>query len=220
LRGVLLLKIMLVDDHALIRDMLAEYLGRESSFSVVAVASSAREAVDLARECHPQVVIMDVEMPGMVCFDAAETMLNDDPEIRIVFLSAHAQDHDIEQALRIGAFGYLTKGISPETLVSAVHQVADNRPYFSPDVRDRIIFESTRRLNADAGKSRITTLSPREVQVLRYVGRGLAKKEIAVIMHVNMKTVEKHTGNLMRKVDIHDRVGLARFAICKGISEP
>ena len=215
-----MLKIMLVDDHALVRDMLAEYLKREDSFEVVAVASTANQAIELVREHRPHVLIMDVEMPGMIVFDAAEKIRKIDPETRILFLSAYMQDHYIEQALKVGAFGYLTKGDSPRILVDAVRDVAENRRYFSSEVRDRIVFESARLKRPTNRCSRVSTISPRELQVLRYVARGLAKKEIAGIMHVSMKTVEKHTENLMRKVGIHDRVGLTRFAIREGLSKP
>lgn len=215
-----MLKIMLVDDHALVRDMLAEYLKREDSFEVVAVASTANQAIELVREHRPHVLIMDVEMPGMIVFDAAEKIRKIDPETRILFLSAYMQDHYIEQALKVGAFGYLTKGDSPRILVDAVRDVAENRRYFSSEVRDRIVFESARLKRPTNRCSRVSTISPRELQVLRYVARGLAKKEIAGIMHVSMKTVEKHTENLMRKVAIHDRVGLTRFAIREGLSRP
>ncbi len=213
------IKILLVDDHALVREMLCERLQREPSFVIVGTASNADEAVAQALKNRPDIVIMDIDMPGLICFDAARTITTAQPEVRLIFLSAFVHDHYIEQALSVGALGYLTKGEPPGRVVAAIREVAANRAHFSDEVQARLVFDSDGTRLARKGKSRASTLTPREIAVLRYVARGLAKKQIAGIMHVGIKTVDKHTENLMRKLDIHDRVELARFAIREGLAE-
>lgn len=215
-----MVKILLADDHALLRGMLSDRLGREIEMEVVGSAETADEAVTLALELHPDIIVLDIDMPGLSCFDAARMMISRQPEVKILFLSAHIHDHYIEQAIKVGAMGYVTKGSSPETVVSAIREVAAGRAYFSEEVQSRILVDSAGPRLAATGTTRISKLTDREMQVLRYIAGGLAKKEIAEIMHVSVNTVDKHSAHLMRKLDIHDRVELARFAIREGLSEP
>jgi DNA-binding NarL/FixJ family response regulator len=214
------IRIILADDHALVREMLCAYLQQNPGFQVVATASSAKEAMQKCVDHQPNVVVMDIDMPGLICFDAARRILSAQPEVKLIFLSAYTHDHYIEQALQVGAVGYLTKSEPPQNVAEAIRSVAEGRAYFSEEVRSRIVFDSNQTRLAPKGRSRGSLLTPREVEVVRYVARGLAKKEIASIMHVSLKTVEKHTDNLMQKLDIHDRVELARFAIREGLAEP
>ncbi len=211
--------IMIVDDHALVRDALGEWLGREPDMSVVARAADADEAVTLAIRLNPRVVLMDIDMPGLACFAAAKTMQSQCPDTRVVFLSAFVHDRHIDSALAAGACGYVTKGEPPEAVVNAVRCVADGDAYFSPEVRDRIVIGSDGATLAEKGRSRLSMLTDREVEILRYVANGLAKKEIAQTVHISVKTVENHCTHLMSKLDIHDRVGLTRFAIREGLAE-
>lgn len=113
----------------------------------------------------------------------------------------------------------MTKGEPPGRVVAAIREVAANKAHFSDEVQARLVFDSDGTRLARKGRPRASTLTPREVEVLRYVAKSLAKKEIAGIMHISPKTVEKHSDNLMRKLDIHDRVELARFAIREGLAE-
>lgn len=215
------LRILLVDDHALVRNMLAQRLEQDAEFTVVGTADNAEQGLAQAIEHQPQVVLMDIDMPGMICFEAAKKISQVLPDVRMIFLSAYTHDHYIDQALKVGAMGYLTKGEPPERVIEAIRDVWNNRAFFSDEVRQRIVLDANEaRLAPDAKITRASTLTPREIEVLRYIARGLAKKEIAGVMHVSVKTVEKHTDNLMHKLDIHDRVDLARFAIREGLAEP
>lgn len=211
--------VLLADDHALLRGMLSDRLSGEPQLEVVATAKTADEAVTLAFELRPNVIVLDIDMPGLSCFDAARMMISRQPEVKILFLSAHVHDHYIEQALKVGAMGYVTKNTSPKTVIEAIHEVAANRAFFSEEVRSRIVVDSAGPRLSQPIKTRISTLTDREMQVLRYIASGLAKKEIAEIMHVSVNTVDKHSAHLMRKLDIHDRVELARFAIREGLCE-
>ena len=211
------MNILLVDDHAVLREALAERLQREASISVVGTASDAAEAIEACRQEQPDVVVMDIDMPGLNCFDAARRILSTQPGIRIVFLSAHTNDNYIEQAIDVGAVGYLTKSEPPDTVIEAVREAAAGRVYFSPEIMSRMVVgDGQVGLASDHG-ARMSTLSQREMEVLQYIAQGHKKKEIAQVMKLSMKTVEKHTENLMRKLDIHDRVQLARFAIREGL---
>lgn len=187
--------------------------------TVVGTAADAETAIDLARRVEPEIILMDIDMPGRSCFDAARTISAAQPDIKFIFLSAFTSDLYIEQALRVGALAYLTKGETPEQLVRAILSVAEGKSYFSQDVRERIVLDSgSARLSATAS-TRTATLTQRELEVLRYISRGLAKKEIAQTMHISVKTVDKHASNLMDKLDVHDRVELTRLAIREGLTE-
>jgi len=213
------IRVLIVDDHELVRAALRERLQREPNLQVVGEAAMAEEAVDEVARCGPDIVLMDIDMPGMTCFSAAEQINRMRPGTRIIFLSAYFHDRYIEQALAVKARGYLTKRESPAAVVAAILQVMAGGAYFSEEVRSRIVVDQKGAKLASDPKSRASTLTARELEVLRYVAHGLAKKEIAKTMHISVKTVDRHSANLMKKLDIHDRVELTRFAIREGLAE-
>ncbi len=213
------ISVLLVDDHALVRESLGQWLRAEDGITVVASVGSADEAIQEALRFKPDVVLMDIDMPGLLCFDAAQVIRTRCPSTRVVFLSAFFSDRYIEDALAAGASGYLTKGVPPEQVVKAVRDVAQGGVCFSPEVQQRLVIDSGGVKLGTASKTRVSTLTPRELEVLRYLARGLSKKEIANTMHLSVKTVDNHSASLMSKLDIHDRVELARFAIREGLAE-
>jgi len=214
------IKLLLVDDHSLLRQSLAERLNAEIDFEVIGQLDSADDAVRTVVDLSPDVLLLDIDMPGVASFEAAEHIRTRRPETRIIFLSAFFHDRYIEQALRVEAKGYITKSEPINSVIKAVRQVSQGRVYFSDEVRDRIVVDAKGiRLSPKAPQTRVSTLTPREIEVLRYLARGLSKKEIAATMHISAKTVEGHTEKVMNKLDIHDRVELARFAIREGIVE-
>ena len=201
------------------REAIRARLESEADLSVIAVASDADEAVTKAVRHKPDVVLMDIDMPGLICFDAARTIKSQCPETRIIFLSAFFHDRFIEDALAVQATGYITKDEPPETVIQAVRAAVAGVAYFSPKVQSRIVVDERGARLPQGTKSRASTLTPRELEVLRYLARGLAKKEIAHIMRISVKTVDHHSSSLMGKLDIHDRVELARYAIREGLAE-
>ncbi len=213
------ISLLLVDDHALVREMLGDLLEREPGLSVVGTVSNADEAVARAILLKPSIILMDIDMPGLLCFDAAGTIQIQCPGTRIIFLSAFIHDRYIEQALAVKAAGYVTKSEPPDSIIRAIRAVAGGGSYFSPEVQARIVVNSDGARLATDQRSRTSTLSPRELEVLRYIARGLSQKEIAGIMYLSTKTVHSHCTNLMTKLDIHDRVELARFAFREGLAE-
>ncbi len=214
------IRILLVDDHTMVREMLQLQLGREADLDVVGTASNAEEAVTLSRELNPDIIVMDIDMPGELCFAAARQIKATHADTRILYLSAFFHDRYIEDALAAGASGYLTKDEPIETIIRAVRMAGSGIAYFSPKVQSRIVVDTKgMRLGQESGRSRASLLTQRELETVRYIARGLSKKEIAGLMHVSVKTVDMHTQNCMAKLDIHDRVELARFAIREGLAE-
>lgn len=211
--------VLLVDDHALMRDMLANRLSDEPDLQVVGTVESADAALTAGTTHEPDIILMDIDMPGLSCFDAARTLQRLLPKTSIIFLSAFFNDRYIEQALAIEASGFLTKTEPPESVIAAVRAVAAGKCYFSAEAQSRIVIDSGRTRLAHPVQSRASTLTNRELEVLRYLARGMAKKEIARTMHVSAKTVNNHASHLMNKLDIHDRVELSRFAIREGLAE-
>lgn len=211
------IKVMLVDDHALVRGALAERLGREAGLFVVGCADDAENALHMAAETRPDVIVMDIDMPGLSCFDAARQISEALPRAALIFLSAFCNDRYIGQALQVRARGYLTKGEPPESLIAAIREVAAGGAYYSPEVQSRIVITGSGVSLASRPVSRASTLTPRELEVLQYLARGLRKKDIAGAMKLSVKTIERHSENLMTKLAIHDRVELTLFAIREGL---
>ncbi len=212
--------LLLVDDHALVRETLGDRLNGEPDFLVVGTVENADRAVSEVGNLRPDIVLMDIDMPGLLCFDAARTIQTLCPNTRIVFLSAFFHDRYVEQALAAKAAGYITKGEHVDVIIKAIRAIASGGSYFSPEVRARIVVdEEGVRLTPRSKKSRVSTLTSRELEVLRYIARGLSQKEMATIMHISSRTAHCHSANIMTKLDLHDRVELARFAIREGLAE-
>ncbi|HKI84220.1 MAG TPA: response regulator transcription factor [Candidatus Krumholzibacteria bacterium] len=213
------LKILIVDDHTLVREALAAQLSRQEGFEVVDTLPSADNLFTRVSELKPDLILMDIDMPGMICFDAAHRLNSLDDPPRIIFVSAFFHDHYIEQALRVRARGYVVKSDEPSVLIEAIREVASGGSYFSEQVRARLMVDDDGVELAAKGKTVVSLLTQREIEVLRYIAQGLPKKEIARTMHLSVKTVENHSARLMAKLNIHDRVELARFAIREGLAE-
>ena len=214
------IRILIVDDHAVVRESIAERLNREVGFALIGSAGNADEAVEKVRSCAPDVILMDIDMPGLNCFDAARAIMAIRPVAKVIFLSGHVHDGYIEQALAVKARGYLTKGDNAATVTTAIREVASGGAYFSEAVRARIIIGATgARLGKKKSKVRSATLTPREKEVLRYVAQGLEKKDMAEVMHLSAKTVDHHITRLMSKLNMHNKVELARFAIREGLAD-
>jgi DNA-binding NarL/FixJ family response regulator len=214
------ISILLADDHALVRQTLRRWLEAEPDLRVVADVSDAQQAVEEALRCKPDIVVLDIDMPGLVSFDAARTIRAQHEKVRLIFLSAFFHDRYIEQALAVGASAYLSKSEPAEVVIQAIRSVAAGAAYFSPEVQARIVIDTDGARLRRASHSRASALTQRELQVLQYVARGLSKKEIATTLSLSERTVNCHTASLMAKLDIHDRVELARYAIREGLVEP
>lgn len=212
--------VLIVDDHTLVRDALSQVLRAHQRFSSVRVAANANEAIDQAVLDPPEVVVFDIDMPGLSAFEACAKIRELKPSVRMMFLSAHCTDHNVERGLRAGASGFLTKGEPPDRVTEAIIAVAEGRTWFSAEVRERLVVgEQGLQLESqsEAKLTRNNLLTGRETEVLGYLARGYSKKQIANIISLSVKTVDNHTTNIMKKLDIHDRVQLARYAIREGL---
>lgn len=214
------ISIVLADDHALVRRSVAAQLQKTPGLTVVSDVGTTDEAINACIRYQPDVLVFDIDIPGVECFGAARIIRDRSPKTKILFLSAFTHDRYIDSALKAGAMGYVTKTEPPESVVRAIQSVAAGHSYFSPEVQARIVIDRDgASLVSGGGATRASTLTARELEVLRYLARGMAKKEIAKTMHLSVKTVENHTANVMKRLDIHDRVELARFAIREGLVE-
>lgn len=210
--------IIIADDHPLIRSSLSGFLDDVPGFDVVAAVGTADEALRLTASLRPTALVLDVGMPGTDAFQAAAEVKQLSPYTEVVFLSGTLSDQFIDNATKSGALAFVVKSDSPDEVVLAIEAVAKGKSYYSPSVRQRLAKRSGRADGAD-GATRLASLSPRERETLRYIARGMSKKEIAPCMHITVKTVDKHVTQVMRKLDIHDRVELARFALREGLVE-
>lgn len=213
--------ILIADDHALLLDAVGDRLEQEPDLRVVGRVFNADDAIALARRLRPDVVLLDIDLPGKVSFDAARQIKQDNPDTHILYLSAFSNDRYIEDALRSGCSGYLTKDEPLERVIEAIHSAVNNGAYYSPRVRERLVIDPDKGLTLDADAlTKTSTLTPRELEILRLLAQGMSKKQIAAEVSRSVSTIDKHVENLMRKLAIHDRVELTRYAIREGLIEP
>jgi DNA-binding NarL/FixJ family response regulator len=194
------------------RECLIDRLNEEENLDVVGHAADATEALALAKEACPDVVLLDINMPGSP-FLAGQEILRHCDRVRLVFLTAHLSDQAIGESLRIGARAFVTKGHGADQLIEAIHAVAAGGYYFVPEVRQRLVFDGDiPRVPSDIS-TRSSLLSPREREVLRLLAEGHSVKQVAQMLHVSYKTVDNQTSSVMKKLQIHSRAELVRYAI-------
>lgn len=205
------LSVILVDDHALLRETLAAALELDPAVRVVATAPDGTTALKLIALYQPDVIILDIDMPGRTCFDIAQSLQAISPKTRVLLLSGHSEDSRIQQALRTNVQGYLTKHVRPEEVLRAVKSVASGNRYFSQHIAERLSAVDARTGLFDQATP-LDALSTREREVLVQLARGLSIKQAAAVLNVSRKTVDNHTQRLMAKLDIHSRSELVLFA--------
>ncbi|SDX13854.1 response regulator [Thiocapsa roseopersicina] len=212
--------LLIADDHDLLRDMLARRLAEEPDLQVIGTVADASAALDACLAHRPDLVLMDIDMPGLSAFKAAHLMRDRLPDTRILFLSAYVHDGFISQALEVRAGGYLTKGRNPEALITCIRTVIRGGTCFAPEVESRLEIGPGGVRLAQKPRSRLELLTAREKQILSYLARGMSKKEIARLDGTSVKTVDHHCQHVMEKLDLHDRVELTRYAIREGLVAP
>jgi len=212
--------VVLADDQALVREMLATRLAAEPDIEVVAAVGDAALVLAAVDQYRPRIVLLDIDMPGLPPFDAAILVRKRHPETSVLFLSGFVNDRYIARALEVEAAGFVSKAEPPDAVVRAVRKVAGGGHYFSPDVQGRIVVDRQGLRLGRARGTRIDLLTQRELEMLTYLARGYSRKEMARLAGISVKTVEQHCGHVSDKLDIHDRVELARFAIREGLVQP
>jgi DNA-binding NarL/FixJ family response regulator len=213
------LRILLADDHTLVRAGIRALLETFPDVMVVAETGDGREAVELAGAKGANIVLMDIAMPGLTGLEAAARIVKEHPQIRVVILSMHANEEYIRQALRAGASGYLLKDAATTELELALRAVARGQTYLSPAVSRRVVedylAQAPERADAPA-----QVLTARQREILQLIAEGKSTKQIAALLGVSVKTVETHRADLMQRLDIHDLAGLVRYAIREGLAQP
>jgi DNA-binding NarL/FixJ family response regulator len=210
-------RILLADDHKIVRDGLKALLDKEADMSVVAEADTGRRALQLSRKVKPDVVVMDVSMPDLNGIDATRQIVAELPSIKVVALSMHAQKQFVEGMLKAGVSGYLLKDSAFDELIRALRTVIAGRHYLSPDITG-IVVDSYLESNHDGGGVSTAVLTAREREVLQLIAEGHSVKHIAENLHISVKTVDTHRSHIMNKLDLHNIADLTKYAIREGLT--
>lgn len=211
-------RVLLAEDHQLVRAGIHALLDRMAGVEVVAEVSDGVEALKAVEAVQPDLVLMDVAMPGLNGLEAAGRITRQWPAVRIIMLSMHANEEYLRQALKAGAMGYLLKGADLVELEHAIRTVSGGEPYLTPSVARYTI--DAYRQGGVRELTPVERLSPRQREILQLIAEGHSTKEMAYRLKLSAKTVETHRAQLMARLDIHDIAGLVRFAIKAGLTHP
>jgi two-component system, NarL family, response regulator NreC len=212
------IRVLLTDDHMLFRQGIRTLLTAEPDMEVTGEAGNAADAVNMARQTRPDVVLMDIGMAGMSSFEATRQIRKERPDTRVVFLSMYDDEDYLAECVDVGASGYILKESPAEQLVTAIREVHRGGSYLSPRLLTKLV--DNFRMQGHEGavrQPRFGTLTKREREILKLLAEGLSVKEIAANFDLSVKTVEAHKFNLMRKLDIHNKAQLVTYAIQKKI---
>ncbi len=214
------LNVLLVDDHKIMRDGIRAILRHSDEFHVVAEAESGPEAVQICRKQRPDIVLMDIGLPGLNGIETTSELLRLNSGIKIIILSMYDDEHSVVSAIRSGARAFVLKKASDGDLLDALRTVAKGGSYLSPQVSDRLLHR-IQRGDMDTAKptpSALEGLSPRELQVLRLVAEGKTSKEIAVLLDLGLQTVRSYRKTMMKKLGVNNVAGLTQLALASGIT--
>jgi DNA-binding NarL/FixJ family response regulator len=207
------MRILIADDHGIVRSGLKLLLDRQSDMEVIAEAEDGIDAVEKAVAERPDIAILDVAMPRMTGLQATHEIKRQSPDTQILILSMHDDDRYLFEALRAGASGYVLKRAADQDLVDAVRAAARGEPFLTPAAQETLIRDFLAR-------SEPAELTPREQEVVKLIAEAHTNKEIAQLLHLSEKTVESHRANVLQKLGMRDRVELVRYAIRRGLVEP
>lgn len=209
------IKVLLVDDHPLVLEGVRSSFLRRHRFQIVGEAFGGQEAIKLARQCSPDVVVMDIAMPGMDGLEATRVLLKACPQAKVLILTVHEKPEFVREIIQSGARGYVRKSSPPAELIAAVESVHDGELFFKPDVAEAFFHEYV----LNEGKMEEASpkrLSKREHEVLKLIVEGMANRQIAARFRLSVRTVEKHRQSVMKKLGIHKATELVKFAITRG----
>lgn len=206
---------LLADDHALVRAGIRALVEKIDGVEVVGQAGDGREALQLIKKHRPDIVLLDIAMPGLNGFEVLDQTVRECPEVSVIVLSVHDAEEYAMRALSLGAMGYLPKSAASAELEQAIKTVASKEKYLSPELSRRIFLEHAK--DAAEGRSPLAELTPRQLEVLRMIAAGHTTKDIARQLKISVKTVESHRASLMERLNIHEVAGLVRYAIRMGL---
>ena len=211
------IKILLADDHQIVRAGVRSMLEKHKDMEVVGEAENGREAVKLVRKLLPDVVVIDVTMPGLNGIEATRQIIGEYPFVKVVALSMYSNNEFVSGILEAGATAYLLKGCTIEELTCAIRSVVAEKAYLSPEVSHVVIKNYVDRSSSSA-EDDSSSLTSREREVLQLLAEGKSSKEIAFTLNVSLKTVEAHRYHIMSKLDIHNVAELTKYAIREGLT--
>ena len=212
-----MIRILLADDHTVMRSGLRVLLERQEDFQVVGEAEDGRQAVALAVEKHPDVIVMDIAMPLLNGIEAARQITSADSRVQVVILSMHSDESYVMRALKSGARAYLLKDSAEADLIRAIRAVSDGKSFFSPAISRMLLEDYVRQLEQRGSEDSYDLLTPREREVLQLLAEGKTNKEVANLLNLSLYTVDSHRTNLMQKLNLHGVPELILYAVRKGI---
>ncbi len=210
------IKVVVADDHTILRQGIKALLDNQEGIEVVGEAKDGREAIKTIEELLPDVILMDIAMPGLNGLEATRRIKKKFPKVKVVVLTMHANEEYIFQILNAGADGYLVKETAFQDLISAINAVHKGEAFMSPSISKKVMTDYIQRAQGE-GKVGFDTLTTREREILQLVAEGNSNKKIAEALFISPKTVETHRAHIMDKLNIHDRAGLIKYAIRKGM---
>ena len=207
-------RILIADDHALVRAGIRALAEKIEGVEVVAEAGNGAEALELTRQLKPDLVLLDISMPGASGFEVLARQAQEFPDVRVIVLTVHEAEAYAVRALREGAAGFLLKSAAAVELREAIETVTSGQTYISPELSRRSLLDYGK---ASSDRAKLDTLSPRQREILKLVADGLNTKEIAGHLSISAKTVETHRAQLMERLNIHEIASLVRFAVKMGL---
>lgn len=211
------IRILIVDDHAVVRTGIRLLLNTQDDMEVVGEAENGQESLLRIKELHPDVVLMDISMPEMSGIDATHAIKKTFPETRILALTMHDDSRYFFQMLKAGALGYVVKGADPHQLLDAIRAVCEGKTYIVPDLARLLLDDYLERLNVGEELDSYSRLTTREREVLKLIGEGNTGREIGEKLFISVNTVDRHRSNIMNKLEMHNKSQLIRFAMRKGL---
>jgi two-component system response regulator NreC len=211
------IRILLTDDHTLFRQGIKTLLSAESDLDIVGEAANGAEAVEKVNELRPDLVLMDIGMPGLSSFEATRQIKKARPDTKVLFLTMYDDEDYLVQCMEVGASGYVLKDSPAPQLLAALRDVYRGGSYLSPRMLSQLVDDFRSRIKSAHRQPRFATLTAREKEILKFLAEGESVKEIAAGLNLSVKTVEAHKFNLMRKLDIHNKAHLVQYAIQKKI---
>jgi DNA-binding NarL/FixJ family response regulator len=212
------IRIVLAEDHTMMRDGLRSLIRKEENMRIVGEADTGELAIEYAKKLGPHVIIMDIGLPDINGIDATRMILRDHPNIKIIGLSMHADRSLVGEMLKAGACAYVPKDCAYEELIEAIHKASEGKTYLSPEITRGLVDGFVRNQPADPEDSAFSTLSERQRQVLQKLAEGATTKEIASDLGVSVRTAETHRRNIMERLDMHSVAELTKYAIRTGLT--